>query len=34
MVVLDKAPDLGGDFSAIPTHNQDLPNGTTSNQLA
>lgn len=27
-MVLDEAPDLGGDFGAIPAHDQDLPNGT------
>lgn len=28
-MILNEAPDLGGNFSAIPAHNQDLPNGTT-----
>jgi hypothetical protein len=27
-MVLNEAPDLGGDFSAIPAHDEDLPNGT------
>jgi hypothetical protein len=34
VMILNEAPDLGGNFSAIPAHNQDLPNGTTEQPVS
>jgi hypothetical protein len=33
-MILNEAPDLGGNFSAIPAHYQDLPNGTTGQTVS